>query len=186
MVIREMRSDECFQVLARARLARLACAREDQPYIVPVYLAYDAASRCLYGFTTVGQKIEWMRANPKVCVEVDEVASFDQWVSVIVLGRYEETQEATESDQEHGRAPERAQRPIDESVPDWFADSHYSDDEREQAWKILQTDPTWQEPGVTAWTARPHRDSTQPLIPIFYRIRIENVTGQSADKPAVS
>ena len=62
--------------------------RENQPYVVPVYLTYDVLSGgepCLYGFTTPGQKIEWMRANPLVCVEVDEVTAHDQWVSVIAL-----------------------------------------------------------------------------------------------------
>ena len=29
----------------------------------------------LYSFSTVGQKIEWMRANPNVCVETDEVTN---------------------------------------------------------------------------------------------------------------
>ena len=38
----------------------------------------------LYGFTTEGQKIEWMRANPLVCVELDEVENFDQWTSIVV------------------------------------------------------------------------------------------------------
>ena len=81
MVIREMSREECLQVLADARLARLACAFENQPYVVPVYLAYHQPARgepCLYGFTTQGQKVEWMRANPLVCVEVDEVHTSDQ------------------------------------------------------------------------------------------------------------
>src|SRR5271163_4549511 len=90
MVIRELSREECIQVLVRARLARLACAHENQPYIVPVYLAYDEASECLYGFTTPGQKVEWMRSNPLVCVEVDEIRDYDQWVTAIVFGRYEE------------------------------------------------------------------------------------------------
>jgi uncharacterized protein len=55
---------------------------------VPFYFAY--ANDCLYSFPTLGQKIEWMRANPLVCVEADEVVSSEQWVSVIVFGRYEE------------------------------------------------------------------------------------------------
>ena len=80
-----MSREECLRVLAGARLARLACAHENQPYVVPVYLAYHEASGCLYGFTTPGQKVEWMRANPLVCVEVDEVAAYDQWVSVIAI-----------------------------------------------------------------------------------------------------
>ena len=46
-------------------------AHDGQPYIVPMTFAYDAD--CLYSFSTFGQAICWMRANPKVCVEVDEL-----------------------------------------------------------------------------------------------------------------
>jgi len=90
MLIREMSREECLRMLAGATLGRLACAQENQPYVVPVYLAYDEVSGCLYGFTTCGQKIEWMRANPLACVEVDEVAANDQWRSLVAIGRYEE------------------------------------------------------------------------------------------------
>src|ERR1700676_217297 len=67
---------------------RLGCARDNQPYIVPIYFAYEPDH--LYGFATLGQKIEWMRTNPRVCVQADEVLSNDDWISVIALGRYEE------------------------------------------------------------------------------------------------
>ena len=30
----------------------------------------------------IGQKIEWMRKNPRVCVEVDEIAGKDKWTTV--------------------------------------------------------------------------------------------------------
>jgi uncharacterized protein len=72
MVIRELSNEECRRMLAGTRLARLACAFNNQPYVVPVYLAYHEPSEgeaCFYGFTTVGQKVDWMRANPLVCVE---------------------------------------------------------------------------------------------------------------------
>lgn len=88
MLIRELTRQECLEQLSRARLGRLACANETQPYIVPIYFAFD--NDYLYSFSTVGQKIEWMQANPKVCVEVDEVMSPQEWMSVIVLGHYEE------------------------------------------------------------------------------------------------
>ena len=39
-----------------------------------------------------------MRANPLVCVEVDEVAAYDRWVSVIAFGRYEELPKPPGSD----------------------------------------------------------------------------------------
>jgi nitroimidazol reductase NimA-like FMN-containing flavoprotein (pyridoxamine 5'-phosphate oxidase superfamily) len=37
-----------------------------------------------------------MRANPLVCVEADEVVSPQEWVSVIVFGRYEELPDTPE------------------------------------------------------------------------------------------
>ena len=81
-------------LLARAHLGRLASAQGSQPYVVPFYFAYNNSS--LYSFTTVGQKIDWMRANPLVCVEADEVVSPEEWVSVIVFGRYEELPDTPE------------------------------------------------------------------------------------------
>ena len=176
MVIREMSREECLRVLAGAKLARLACTRENQPYVVPVYLAYHklpTGEACLHGFTTPGQKIEWMRANPLVCVEVDEVKAFDQWVSVIAFGRYEETPANSGRAGLSGRLPARSDS------------SHIEcDDERTRAWQVLKTDPFWQEPGFTAWAARAHRDSAEPLISIFYRIRIDRVTGHEATRDA--
>jgi uncharacterized protein len=88
MLIREMNSEECRDLLTRLGSGRLGVARNNQPYVVPIYFAYEPDR--LYGFSTVGQKIEWMRANPLVCVEADEVVSHNNWASVVVLGRYEE------------------------------------------------------------------------------------------------
>jgi len=88
VLIQELTRQASLDLLARTRFGRLACAQRTQPYVVPFYFVYD--NDCLYSFSTVGQKIEWMRANPLVCVEADEVVSPEQWMSVIVFGRYEE------------------------------------------------------------------------------------------------
>ena len=90
MIVHTLTAAECREVLARARYGRLACARSEQPYIVPVSIFFDAGDQAVYGFTTLGQKIRWMRENPRVCLEVEEVASRTRWVSVVALGRYEE------------------------------------------------------------------------------------------------
>ena len=94
MLIQELTRQASLDLLARTHLGRLACAKGNQPYVVPVYFAY--ANEYLYGFSTIGQKIEWMRANPLVCVEAAEVVSPEQWVSVIVFGRYEELPDTPE------------------------------------------------------------------------------------------
>ena len=88
MVIQELTEQECRAMLARRYVARLACAHTNQPYIVPIHV--DLEGEFLYGFATLGQKIEWMRENPLVCLEIDELTAGGQWVSVVVFGHYEE------------------------------------------------------------------------------------------------
>jgi len=88
MLVREMEQKECQDLLVRLSFGRLACVRDNCPYIVPIYFA--AEPHRLFAFATMGQKIEWMRSNPQVCIEVDEVKSHTNWSSVVVQGRYEE------------------------------------------------------------------------------------------------
>ena len=104
MLVHEMTEDECGAALEQVGFGRLACARGDQPYIVPIYFSYDRSH--LYGVTTQGQKIEWMRSNPLVCLEIDERTSNYQWMSVVVFGRYEELPDTPEY--EHARARSRS------------------------------------------------------------------------------
>ncbi|HLA10955.1 MAG TPA: pyridoxamine 5'-phosphate oxidase family protein [Pyrinomonadaceae bacterium] len=94
MFIHEISDIECRRSLQSATIGRLACARDNQPYVVPIHFAF--ADSYLYGFTTVGQKTEWMRSNPLVCFELDEVNSDNQWLSIVVFGRYEELPDTPE------------------------------------------------------------------------------------------
>ena len=91
MEINEMTAEGCSSLLARASLGRLGCSFDNQPYVVPINFAYD--SGYLYVFSTFGQKVKWMRANPKVCVQTDELQSETEWASVVVNGEYEELPE---------------------------------------------------------------------------------------------
>lgn len=102
MFIHEMTDFECRQALARTAIGRLACARDNQPYVVPIYFALHGDH--LYAFTTLGQKIEWMRANPRVCLEVDERIGHDRWQSVIVFGQYEELPDLPEYEAARAKA----------------------------------------------------------------------------------
>jgi nitroimidazol reductase NimA-like FMN-containing flavoprotein (pyridoxamine 5'-phosphate oxidase superfamily) len=90
MVIHELSRSECLAVLGRNSLGRLGYSRFDQPHIVPIYYSFDADRDMIYGFSMLGEKVEWMRRNPKVCLEVDEIADKDHWTSVLIVGRYRE------------------------------------------------------------------------------------------------
>ena len=113
MLIRELTAPECYDVLKRSSIARLGCARDNQPYVVPVHVYFDGDH--LYSFATLGQKIEWMRENPRVCVQVDEIVDRTQWVTVVAFGRYEELLHMPGQEADRERAKELFQ-----SAPDWW------------------------------------------------------------------
>ena len=86
--VQEMVNSEIEKLLARGGYGHLACARDDRPYIVPIHYAYDKPD--IYIYTADGLKTEIIRANPHVCLQVEEIVDNDDWRSVIVNGDAEE------------------------------------------------------------------------------------------------
>ena len=115
MQIHELTPKECAEVLQRTNLGRLACALGNQPYVVPIHFSFDPDRGCVYGFSTVGQKVVWMRENPKVCLEVEDVEDKDHWRTVVAFGRYEEIQDSPEESEARMRAQELFQQ-----RPEWW------------------------------------------------------------------
>jgi len=146
MRITRIQDRECQDTLRRLGFGRLGCARENQPYIVPIYFAYEPDH--LYGFATFGQKIEWMRGNPHVCIEADEILGLDKWVSIVALGRYEELPDTAEYAQE-----------------------------RRKAQSLLEKRAMWWQ---TAYVESDLRGKSEPTLPVFYCVRIEEMSGLRA------
>jgi nitroimidazol reductase NimA-like FMN-containing flavoprotein (pyridoxamine 5'-phosphate oxidase superfamily) len=144
MIVKELTEHECTNLLREAKLGHLACASANRPYVVPITFAF--ADKYIYSFSLIGQKIEWMRRNPDVCLQVDDFEESRGWKSVVVYGVFEE-------------------------LPDRIGSKR----ERDHAWSLLNKHATWWEPGglkpVTAAPASSH---------LFYRIRIERLTGRQA------
>jgi uncharacterized protein len=117
-MITGMTTSECLGLLEAEHMGRLACTHDQQPYIVPI--SYAARPDIIYCLATPGRKIQWMRLNPLVCLQIDRIVSRFDWQSVVVFGRYEE-------------------------IPDDKAHAP----EREIAWEALQTGPNWWEPAYS-------------------------------------
>ena len=145
MEINEMAAEECKAVLEHASLGRLGCSYENQPYVVPIHFAYEDGY--LYVFSTFGQKVKWMRANPKVCVQTDQAQDQSEWISVIINGEYEEL-----------------------PGPQYAA-------ERKHASLLLAKRTHW---WLNALGERQMRVGDKSIEPLFFRIRIESMTGLRA------
>ena len=116
MIIKEMDRNACLALLQTARLGRLACVKDGQPYVVPI--SFAAEGNYLYGFSLTGQKVDWMRHNDRVCVQIDDLKNEREWRSVVVYGRFEEL-------------PDRIGTKV----------------QRDRAWSLLSQHAQWWEPG---------------------------------------
>lgn len=146
MLICELSGETSSELLAHLRLGRIACTQGLQPYVVPFYFAHEG--NYLYSFSTVGQRVEWMRANPLVCVETDQIVSAEEWATLVIFGRFEE-----------------------------LPDTPQFKDERQFAFKLLQRKGVWWEPGYAKTIIG---GIERPLLPLYFRIEIRNITGHQA------
>src|SRR5262249_263228 len=87
-MIRALDSDEIERVLRAGTVGRIGCHVGVRTYVVPVAYAYKDGA--IYAHSAGGQKIEMMRADPRVCFEVDHVEDLVNWSSAICWGTYEE------------------------------------------------------------------------------------------------
>jgi uncharacterized protein len=132
MHIEELTREASLRFLAGRSFGRMACASGSQPYVTPFNFACH--DHFIYSFSTVGQKIEWLRANPLACVEADEIDDPWHWTSVIVMGRYEELVKGSKTDAS-----------------------------RELAHKLLQQRELWWEPGIARPTRHGEARPFEPV-----------------------
>ena len=85
------------KVLQSARVARLGCIVNGEPYVVPISCHLE--DDCLYSHSLPGMKISALRENPRACVQVDEIESDLHWRSVIASGKYEEITKSNEREE---------------------------------------------------------------------------------------
>ena len=101
---REMTVEEVEAFVQREVVARIGCHAGGETYVVPV--AYAFRDGALYCVSHEGRKLEMMRTNPRVCVEIDQVAHLGSWTSVIAWGTFDEL-EGDEADRGAAIAAER-------------------------------------------------------------------------------
>lgn len=84
--------EEAMELLSSQPVAHLGVVREGRPYVTPMSFVVDG-HRILFR-TMAGEKLESLKANPSVCIEV---ASYDEqtgdWASAIVKGDATEVEE---------------------------------------------------------------------------------------------
>jgi nitroimidazol reductase NimA-like FMN-containing flavoprotein (pyridoxamine 5'-phosphate oxidase superfamily) len=80
--------EEARALLSACKVGRLGCVDNGEPYVVPINYVFEDES--VYSHSLPGRKIEALRANPRACLQVDEIENDFVWRSVIAYGNFEE------------------------------------------------------------------------------------------------
>jgi nitroimidazol reductase NimA-like FMN-containing flavoprotein (pyridoxamine 5'-phosphate oxidase superfamily) len=88
MSISKLGDRDSLAILREGTLGRLGCIAADWPYVVPVNYFFDG--RDIYIHTLPGKKLDALRDNPRVCLQVDDIKDSYNWRSVIAYGTFEE------------------------------------------------------------------------------------------------
>ena len=93
-MITRLSTDESRSLLMECRLGRLGCVYENGPYVVPVNYVLEGEN--IYVHSLGGRKVTALRANPKACLQVDEVVDEYHWRSAIAFGVFGELSDGAE------------------------------------------------------------------------------------------
>ena len=82
---------EIDEILRRQRIGRIGTTSVGHVLIRPIVYGYDGEA--IYGHSRFGQKYLYMRGNPEVCFEVEEIIDPTFWKVVSLMGEYETLRE---------------------------------------------------------------------------------------------
>ena len=80
--------EEALAFIGACKIGRLGCVDNGEPYVVPINYVVEEGS--IYSHSLPGRKIDAMRAHPRVCLQVDQIADDFHWRSAIAFGNFEE------------------------------------------------------------------------------------------------
>ncbi|MEP6742375.1 MAG: pyridoxamine 5'-phosphate oxidase family protein, partial [bacterium] len=67
--MRALTEEEILELLNSARMGRLGCIDNNEPYVVPINYFFEAG--VVYSHSLPGRKIDALRAHPLACLQVD-------------------------------------------------------------------------------------------------------------------
>jgi hypothetical protein len=92
--MRALLEEEARSLLQAAKVGRLGCVDNGEPYIVPINYLFEDDS--IYSHSLPGRKLEALRGHPRACLQVDEIEDDFNWRSVIAYGNFEEIRVASD------------------------------------------------------------------------------------------
>jgi nitroimidazol reductase NimA-like FMN-containing flavoprotein (pyridoxamine 5'-phosphate oxidase superfamily) len=93
-MLNNLDSEQIQHLLQSARVGRLGCIADGEPYVVPIN--YEYRDGAIYGHSLPGLKISALRENRRACVQVDQIETDLRWRSALAFGNFEELTDDSE------------------------------------------------------------------------------------------
>lgn len=84
----ELTQDQIDRLLKSQTFGRIGVSSQDRTYIIPINYIFDGAD--VYAHSLPGTKLQLMRSNPEVCLQVDKIKDGSTWQSVLAWGIFQE------------------------------------------------------------------------------------------------
>ena len=92
--MRTLFEEEARELLGAARIGRLGCVDNGEPYVVPINYVFEDG--VIYSHSLPGRKIDALRAHRRACLQVDEIIDDFKWRSVLAYGDFDEIRVPTD------------------------------------------------------------------------------------------
>lgn len=146
--IRDLKMDECLELLGKNYIGRLGFISQSNPYITPITYFHDAEEKSILSYSTEGYKIDAMRKFSSVSFQIDEINTIQNWKSVLIHGKFEEL---------HGSTAKKYLRKFSLGVQETIA-------------KKVDESPKF----ISDFSSR----LSERKLPIVYRIQINDISGK--------
>jgi len=88
MKIGRLKLSDALTILHENRLGYLGCISNGEPYVLPINYYFDG--KHIFSHSLPGMKIDALRKNPQVCLQVSQIRDSYHWRSAIAYGAYDE------------------------------------------------------------------------------------------------
>ena len=139
---------EIITLLKDNYIGHLSYIAQGRPFTIPITYFYDLGSNAIISYSAEGHKMEAMRKNGAVSLEVEEIVSNSNWQSVLAHGTFDEL---------HGSDAKYYLHQFTEGVKNIIKQKE-------------QTLPEF----ISEFSSK----SSSKKIPVVYRIKILEITGR--------
>lgn len=94
-MIRNLNWQQCSDVLERNYIGYLSYVSNNRPFAIPITYFYNQKEKYIICYSGLGHKIKAMRKNIDVSLAVADIYRANKWESVLVHGKYNESDGST-------------------------------------------------------------------------------------------